>query len=84
MPRPVSKGSWYRNTPRKNWMVGLTYCISPRVASDTRRATEEIGRTIDTLGKEVEKSKGYIARAEGVAQAKLEAASSPFEAIESK
>ncbi|WP_037499950.1 toxic anion resistance protein [Sphingomonas jaspsi] len=40
--------------------------------------------TVDTLGKEVERSKGYIARAEGVAQAKLEAASSPFEAIESK
>src|SRR6187397_30428 len=29
--------------------------------------------TVDTLGNEVEKSKGYIARAEGVAQAKLEA-----------
>ena len=41
-------------------------------------------RTVDTLGKEVEKSKGYIARAEGVAQAKLEAPASPFEAIESK
>nr|WP_294848304.1 toxic anion resistance protein [uncultured Sphingomonas sp.] len=40
--------------------------------------------TVDTLGKEVEKSKGYIARAEGVAQAKLESAASPFEAIERK
>jgi hypothetical protein len=41
-------------------------------------------QTVDTLGKEVEKSKGYIARAEGVSQAKLEAAQSPFEAIEQK
>ena len=29
-------------------------------------------QTVDTLGKEVEKSKGYIARAEGVNQGKLE------------
>src|SRR3954449_1843705 len=29
-------------------------------------------QTVDTLGREVEKSKGYIARAEGVNQAKLE------------
>ena len=29
-------------------------------------------QTVDTLGNEVEKSKGYIARAEGVAQGKLE------------
>ena len=35
-------------------------------------------QTVDTLGNEVEKSKGYIARAEGVAQAKLEQATSPF------
>ena len=40
--------------------------------------------TVDTLGTEVEKSKGYIARAEGVAQGKLENQSSPFTAIESK
>ena len=40
--------------------------------------------TVDTLGTEVEKSKGYIARAEGVAQGKLENASSPFTPIESK
>ena len=36
------------------------------------------------LGNEVEKSKGYIARAEGVNQAKLEGATSPFTPIESK
>ena len=40
--------------------------------------------TVETLGTEVEKSKGYIARAEGVAQGKLENASSPFTPIESK
>ena len=40
--------------------------------------------TVDTLGTEVEKSRGYIARAEGVAQGKLENASSPFTPIESK
>jgi uncharacterized protein YaaN involved in tellurite resistance len=42
-------------------------------------------QTVDTLGKEVEKSKGYIARAEGVNQAKLEApAASPLAPLEAK
>src|SRR5204863_4724242 len=41
-------------------------------------------QTVDTLGKEVEKSKGYIARAEGVNQAKLEGAASPLTPIEAK
>ena len=41
-------------------------------------------QTVDTLGSEVEKSKGYIARAEGVGQGKLENATSPFEVIERK
>jgi hypothetical protein len=41
-------------------------------------------QTVDTLGKEVEKSKGYIARAEGVNQAKLESSVSPLTPIESK
>ena len=41
-------------------------------------------QTVDTLSQEVEKSKGYIARAEGVNQAKLEGASSPFTPIEAK
>src|SRR5215210_1076386 len=41
-------------------------------------------QTVDTLTTEVEKSKGYIARAEGVNQAKLEGTASPFTAIESK
>src|SRR5579884_3646162 len=41
-------------------------------------------QTVDTLGREVEKSKGYIARAEGVNQAKLEPATSPLTPIEAK
>ena len=47
-------------------------------------ALTNMKQTVDTLGKEVEKSKGYIARAEGVAQGKLENASSPFTPIENK
>jgi uncharacterized protein YaaN involved in tellurite resistance len=41
-------------------------------------------QTVDTLGKEVEKSRGYIARAEGVNQAKLEGTPSPLTPIEAK
>jgi hypothetical protein len=41
-------------------------------------------QTVDTLGKEVEKSKGYIARAEGVNQAKLAGGVSPLTPIEAK
>src|SRR5437868_642486 len=41
-------------------------------------------QTVDTLGREVEKSKGYIARAEGVNQAKLEGTASPLTPIEAK
>ena len=47
-------------------------------------ALANMKQTVDTLGKEVEKSKGYIARAEGVAQNKLESTTSPFTPIESK
>ena len=47
-------------------------------------ALENMKKTVDTLGTEVEKSKGYIARAEGVNQAKLEGAASPLIPIESK
>jgi len=47
-------------------------------------ALANMKQTVDTLGNEVEKSKGYIARAEGVAQNKLENASSPFTPLESK
>jgi uncharacterized protein YaaN involved in tellurite resistance len=48
------------------------------------QALGNMKQTVDTLGKEVEKSKGYIARAEGVNQAKLEAASSPLTPIEAR
>ncbi len=47
-------------------------------------ALANMKQTVDTLGNEVEKSKGYIARAEGVAQGRLENSSSPFTPIESK
>src|ERR687890_314015 len=47
-------------------------------------ALANMKQTVQTLGSEVEKSKGYIARAEGVAQGKLENQSSPFEALESR
>ena len=48
------------------------------------QALGNMKQTVDTLGKEVEKSKGYIARAEGVNQAKLEGAASPLVPIEAK
>ena len=47
-------------------------------------ALSNMKQTVETLGSEVAKSKGYIARAEGVAQGRLENTSSPFEAIDSK
>ena len=48
------------------------------------QALGNMKQTVDTLGKEVEKSKGYIARAEGVNQAKLEGGPSPLTPIEGK
>jgi hypothetical protein len=39
---------------------------------------------VNTLSNEVEKSRGYIARAEGVEKAKLESSTSPLTPIESK
>jgi len=41
-------------------------------------------QTVNTLSSEVEKSKGYIARAEGVAKGRIEGAPSPFTPIEAK
>jgi uncharacterized protein YaaN involved in tellurite resistance len=41
-------------------------------------------QTVETLGREVEKSKGYIARAEGVNQARIEGTASPLTPIEAK
>ena len=43
-----------------------------------------MNQNVTTLGQEVEKSKGYIARAEGVNQAKLEGGPSPLTPLESK
>ncbi len=48
------------------------------------QALTNMKQTVDTLGTEVEKSKGYIARAEGVSQNKLESSASPFTTIEKK
>ena len=48
------------------------------------QALGNMKQTVETLGKEVEKSRGYIARAEGVNQAKLEGATSPLTPIEAK
>jgi len=49
------------------------------------QALGNMKQTVDTLGKEVEKSKGYIARAEGVNQAKLgSSAPSALTPIEAK
>ena len=48
------------------------------------QALANMKQTVDTLGTEVEKSNGYIARAEGVAQGKLENVASPFTPIEKK
>jgi uncharacterized protein YaaN involved in tellurite resistance len=48
------------------------------------QALGNMKQTVETLGKEVEKSKGYIARAEGVNQGKLEGAASPLTPIEAK
>jgi len=45
------------------------------------QALTNMKQTVDTLGSEVEKSKGYIARAEGVSQNRLESTSSPFTPI---
>ena len=47
-------------------------------------ALANMKQTVETLGSEVAKSKGYIARAEGVAQGRLENTSSPFEPLDSK
>ena len=49
------------------------------------QALGNMKQTVETLGKEVEKSKGYIARAEGVNQAKLEGpVASPLAPIEAQ
>jgi uncharacterized protein YaaN involved in tellurite resistance len=48
------------------------------------QALGNMKQTVDTLGKEVEKSKGYIARAEGVQQNRLEGTTSPLTPIEAR
>ncbi|MFP5328923.1 MAG: toxic anion resistance protein [Alphaproteobacteria bacterium] len=48
------------------------------------QALENMKQTVNTLSSEVEKSKGYIARAEGVEKARLESAASPLTPLEVK
>ena len=48
------------------------------------QALGNMKQTVETLGKEVEKSKGYIARAEGVQQNRLEGTPSPLTPIEAR
>src|SRR5213082_2423813 len=60
------------------------YDTMDQIDSFKLEALANMKQTVDTLGKEVEKSKGYIARAEGVNQAKLEGAKSPLTPIEAK
>ena len=47
------------------------------------RALDSMKQTVDTLSKEVEKSKGYIARAEGQSQAQIAASESSLLSLES-
>ncbi len=47
-------------------------------------ALENMKQTVTTLGTEVEKSRGYIARAEGVSQGRIEGAASPLTPLEAK
>ena len=47
-------------------------------------ALDNMKQTVNTLSSEVEKSKGYIARAEGVEKGRLESSTSPLIPIESK
>jgi hypothetical protein len=48
------------------------------------QALDNMKQTVSTLTTEVEKSRGYIARAEGVNQGKLESSASPLTPLESK
>jgi uncharacterized protein YaaN involved in tellurite resistance len=48
------------------------------------KALDSMKTTVNALTSEVEKSRGYIARAEGASQAKLDSSASPFAAIEAK
>jgi uncharacterized protein YaaN involved in tellurite resistance len=48
------------------------------------KSLDAMRTTVDALSSEVEKSRGYIARAEGAAQGRVESGSSPFTPIEAK
>ena len=52
--------------------------------ADGVQALGNMKQTVDALGKEVEKSRGYIARAEGVNQGKIESGPSALTPLELK
>ena len=60
------------------------YLTMDNIDTFKAKALVSMKTTVDTLGTEIEKSKGYIARAEGQAQAALENSSgtSPFSPVE--
>ena len=61
------------------------YLTMDNIDTFKAKALVSMKTTVDTLGNEIEKSKGYIARAEGQAQAALENSSgtaSPFSPVE--
>ena len=59
------------------------YLTMDQIDTFKAKALISMKTTVETLSGEVEKSKGYIARAEGQAQASLEAnAPSPFSPVE--
>ena len=62
----------------------LEHAVLSSVWHFKAKALVSMKTTVDTLGTEIEKSKGYIARAEGQAQAALENSSgtSPFSPVE--
>lgn len=58
------------------------YATMDSIDTFKMEALNSMKETVDTLSEEVEKSRGYIARAEGAAQAQVKGPASTFKAIE--
>lgn len=58
------------------------YATMDSIDTFKMEALHSMKETVDTLSEEVEKSRGYIARAEGASQAQVKGPSSTFKAIE--
>ena len=75
-PRPARSTSRRRPRPSRSETLQRAfqniYDTMDQIDAFKLQALGNMKQTVDTLGREVEKSKGYIARAEGVNQAKLE------------